>query len=82
MKLFEKILKKRNEPAAVEDLTVEIETAKDLTNEQKEIIKRIVKRGILTKSSLSDIGIAVIMEAGVFDPVIITKEQNHIKIRI
>ena len=81
MKLLEKIFKKRYKPTA-EDLTVEIETDKELTKQQQDTITRVVKRGILYEDSLSDIGIAIIMEAAVCDPVIITKEKNYIKVRI
>ena len=82
MKLFSKIFKKRERAKVEEDITVVIKTNKELTEEQENIIKRIVKDGVNENVSLNCIGMSIILEAGVYTPVIIQKVTNGIEVII
>ena len=82
MKLFDKLFKKRKNSEPQEDIMVVIKTEKELTDEQKNTILRIVKEGIKIDASLSYMGMAIILEAGVYTPVILNKTPNGIEVII
>lgn len=77
-----KLFKKRKKSESQEEITVVIKTDKDLTEEQKNTILRIVKEGTKIDASLSYMGMAIIMEAGVYIPVILNKIPNGIEVII
>ena len=82
MKLFDKLFEKRKKSEIQEDITVVIKTDKELTEEQKNTIARIIKEGIEINASLSYMGMAIIMEAAVYTPVILNKIPNGIEVII
>ena len=82
MKLFDKLFEKRKKSEIQEEITVVIKTDKELTEEQKNTIVRIIKEGIKINASLSYMGMAIIMEAAVYTPVILNKIPNGIEVII
>ena len=82
MKLFNKLFEKRKKSEIQEEITVVIKTDKELTEEQKNTIARIIKEGIKINASLSYMGMAIIMEAAVYTPVILNKIPNGIEVII
>ena len=82
MNIFSKLFKKRNSPESSDNFKVILKTKKKLSEEQRNAIISIVKNAIRSGEDFSTIGILIIMNADIHDPVILNRIKNGVEVII
>ncbi len=82
MSIFSKLFKKRQQPSSPDEFKVVLKTDKKLSEEQKNAIITIVKNGIGQGADLDAIGMAIILNAGIYDPVILNRIKKGVEVII
>lgn len=82
MSFFSRLFKKRKQPYSSDNFKVVLKTEKKLSEEQRNAIITIVKDGIRSGEDFSSIGISIIMNTGIYDPVILNRIKNGVEVII
>jgi len=82
MSIFSKFFKKRKQLSSSDEFKVILKTDKELSEEQKNAIITIVKDGIGAGEDLNTIGMLIIMNANICDPVILNRIKNCVEVII
>lgn len=83
MGIFSRHFKKRKQqPISLDSFSVLIRTEKNISEEQRHAIINIVKNGIRSGEDLNSIGILIIMNVGIIEPVILTRIKNGVEVII
>jgi len=82
MSIFSKLFKKRQQPSSSDEFKIVLKTGKQLSEEQRNAILTIVANGISRGADLDAIGMMIIMNAGICDPVILNRIKNCVEVII
>lgn len=82
MSIFSKLFKKRESPKSSDVFNVVLKINKELSEEQRNAIITTIEDGIRSGEDFSNLGILIIMDTDIHDPVILNRIKNGVNVTI